>query len=240
MNAPPTARLLSRARAALVIFGGPLALLAATVAAAGGAARSARAGRLPRPHAAAMLGAAGAYVAALPRLRNWGATRKERGRAPAGDETVPRCSVQHTRAVTIAASGEQVWPWLVQIGQDRAGFYSYTWLENLAGCRMVNADRIHPEWQEREVGEIVLLHHETGIEVVAVDPGRSLTLQHGWYFVLEPDGPDRSRLFARWRFPPGPLGLAFALLIDLPHHLMERRMLLAIKQHAEAAAGAAR
>jgi len=80
MNAPPTARLLSRARAALVIFGGPLALLAATVAAAGGAARSARAGRLPRPHAAAMLGAAGAYVAALPRLRNWG----PRGRSAAG------------------------------------------------------------------------------------------------------------------------------------------------------------
>ena len=53
-----------------------------------------------------------------------------------GDETVPRPSVQHTRAVTIDAPAQQVWPWLAQIGQDRAGFYSYTWLENLAGCRM--------------------------------------------------------------------------------------------------------
>jgi len=150
-----------------------------------------------------------------------------------GDDTVPRPSVQHTRAVTIDAPTKQVWRWLAQIGQDRAGFYSYTWLENLAGCRMRNADRVHPEWQQRETGDQLLLHHETGLQVLAVDAGRSLTLDCGWYFVLECDGPDRSRLLARWRIASGPLNVAFALLFDLPHFLMERKMLLGIKSRAE-------
>ena len=62
-----------------------------------------------------------------------------------------------TRAVTIAAPLETVWSWLVQIGQDRAGFYSYTWLENLFRCAMPRVDRIVPEWQQRTLGDIVWL-----------------------------------------------------------------------------------
>jgi hypothetical protein len=225
-------------RAGLVVFGGPLALIAATVAAAADATRALREARLPRLRSAAMLAAAAAYAAALPGLRGWGATPRERRGSLAGDEAVPRASVQHTRAVTIDAPPEQVWPWLAQIGQDRGGFYSYTWLENLAGCRMRNADRVHPEWQDRRLGDLVLLHPTAGLEVIGIDAGRSLTLEDGWSFVLEPQLPDRSRLLARWRFAPGPGGLAFALLIELPHHLMERRMLLGIKRRAQRAAQA--
>ena len=235
----PSLRPLSAVRVALVIFSGPVALLMASSAAAADTGRSLRAGRLPRPRSAAMLGVALAYAAALPWLRGWGASAQERRKALKGDETVPRPSVQHTRAVTIDAPAQQVWPWLAQIGQDRAGFYSYTWLENLAGCRMRNADRVHPEWQQRDAGDTVLLHHETGLQVLAIDAGRSLTLDCGWYFVLESDGSDRSRLVARWRSPSGPLNVAFALLFDLPHFVMERKMLLGIKRRAEHASLAA-
>jgi hypothetical protein len=220
---------------ALVVFGGPLALLAGVAAATVDALRALRRGHRPRPRSAIALGAAAAYGAALASMRGWGATPGERTGTLAGDETVPDPGVQHTRAVTIAAPVAEVWPWLAQIGQDRGGFYSYTWLENLAGCRMRNADRVHPEWQERAVGEQLLLHHETGLQVLGIDAGRSLTLDGGWHFVLEPDGRDRSRLIARWRCPRGALNTAFALLFDLPHFLMERRMLLGIKHRAESA-----
>jgi len=104
---------------------------------------------------------------------------------------------------------------------------------------MQNADRVHSEWQQRDVGDTLLLHHETGLQVLAIDAGRSLTLDCGWYFVLESDGPDRSRLVARWRSPSGPLNVAFALLFDLPHFAMERKMLLGIKRRAEHASLAA-
>ena len=62
-----------------------------------------------------------------------------------GDGLVLEPAIESTRAIIIRAPVEEVWPWLAQIGQDRGGFYSYEWLENLAGCRMRNADRVHPE-----------------------------------------------------------------------------------------------
>jgi len=174
----------------------------------------------------------------VPWLRGWGATPAERAAELPGDEIVNDPFIQHTRAVAIDAPPERVWPWLAQIGQDRAGFYSYAWLENLAGCRMPDADRIHPEWQGRVAGDTLLLHPAAGYEIVGLEPGRRLALEPGWYFVLEPDGPDRCRLLARWRCPGGPLNVAIGLLFELPHFVMERRMLLGIKHRAEAAARA--
>jgi hypothetical protein len=229
----PKLRPLSALRAALVIFAGPVALVGGLVWAAVDTVRSLDRDGHPRPLALLMLVVGAAYAAGVRWMRGWGATPQERCMAMVGDETVPNPSVQHTRAVTIAAPPARVWPWLAQIGQDRAGFYSYTWLENLAGCRMRNANCVHPEWQQRRVGDQLLLHHEAGLQVLGLTPGRSLTLDCGWYFVLEPDGSDRSRLLARWRSPSGPLNLAFALLFDLPHFLMERKMLLGIKHRAE-------
>jgi hypothetical protein len=126
-----------------------------------------------------------------------------------------------------------VWPWLAQLGQDRGGFYSYEWLENLAGCRMRNADRIHPEWQEREVGETVKLHWASGLELTRFEPNRVYALG-GWYFVLEPED-GRTRLIARGRFPRGRASIAYGLLLELPHFIMERKMLLGIKERAERA-----
>ena len=77
-----------------------------------------------------------------PWQRNWGATEEEVTAALPGDELTPPPVDQCTRAITIAAPPEEVWPWLVQMGADRGGFYSYAWMENLFGLRIRNADRI--------------------------------------------------------------------------------------------------
>ena len=177
--------------------------------------------------------AALAYVAVvLPWSRRWGTTPTERREVLPGDEAVPDAGIQMTRAITIDAPTDAVWPWIAQIGQDRGGFYSYTWLENLAGCRMHNAARVHPEWQHRDVGETVLLHPQAGIPVSRFEPNRSYALQ-GWYFALVPVAPHRTRLLARSRIPSGLPSVAYALFVELPHFIMERKMLLTIKQRVE-------
>jgi hypothetical protein len=129
-----------------------------------------------------------------------------------------------TRAVTINAPLDEVWAWLAQIGQDRGGFYSYEWLENLAGCRMRNADRIHPDWQRRAIGDTVLLHPSTGLKVARFEPPRSYAFEGGWYFALEQVNETTTRLLARSRMPRGLASLAYAGFIELPHFIMERKM----------------
>src|SRR5215207_3855373 len=122
--------------------------------------------RLLRP--LAIVGAVLPWVYAFvirPWHLRWGATDEEINKALPGDELVPEPGIESTRAITVNAPVEEVWPWLAQIGQDQGGLYSYEWLENLAGCQMRNADRIHPEWQHRETGETVFLHPAYGPKV---------------------------------------------------------------------------
>src|SRR4051794_18649100 len=88
----------------------------------------------------------------------WGATEDEARASLLGDDLVPQPRLRSTRALTIDASVRDVWLWLAQIGQHRAGFYSYAWLENLVGCHMPNVDRVVPEWQTIEVGDQIWLH----------------------------------------------------------------------------------
>jgi hypothetical protein len=231
---PVRANALGAGRAFGVMLGGPAVLLSATVAVAARTAQALRAGRLPRLGAAGVLAGAGAYGCWVrPWMRRWGATEAELEMALPGDELDPDPRVRQTRAVQVAAAAHAVWPWIAQIGQDRGGFYSYTWLENLAGCRMHNADRIHPEWQQRSAGEIVLLHPASGLKVMGFEPGHALVLEGGWSLVVEPDGPDACRLIARSRVPGGIAGAVYGLLLELPHFVMERRMLLEVKRHAE-------
>jgi len=86
--------------------------------------------------------------------QHWGITHDELSRSWPGDDLVPNACGDATHAITINAPALQIWPWIVQIGQDRAGFYSYTQLENLFGCEMRNAGQIVPEWQERHLGDM--------------------------------------------------------------------------------------
>jgi hypothetical protein len=168
------------------------------------------------------------YLAARPWTRRWHATPEEVAATLPGDEFVPRAGVTMTRAVTIDAPPDAVWSWIVQIGQDRGGFYSYTAVENLAGCTMHNADRVHDEWQERAVGDRVPLHPLNALPITRLEPGRVYALG-GWYFNLVPLAGGRTRLIARTRVPRGPASLAYAAFVEAPHFVMERRMLLNLK-----------
>jgi hypothetical protein len=149
--------------------------------------------------------------------------------------STPNPGSQSTRAVTVIAPVKAVWPWLAQVGRDRAGFYSYEWLENLAGCRMRNAEHVHAEWEQRAIGDTVYLHHAYGLPVARFERDRVLALKGWGVFVVEPLDGERTRLLARGRTARGPAVVLNVLLIELPHFVMERKMLLGIKRRAERA-----
>jgi hypothetical protein len=230
----PRGSVVDAVRAFGVMSGGPAVVVTGAIASAWSAGRAVA--RHDRPAWPAVLGVAltAAYLVGIrPWTRRWGTTADELEAPLPGDELVPDPGVRMTRAVTIDAPPDAVWPWLAQIGQDRGGFYSYAWLENLAGCRLRNADRVHPEWQHREVGETVLLHPATGPRLARFDRNRSYAFEGGWYFALEPLPGGRTRLFARSRIRRGFPSLTYAVFIEFPHFVMERKMLLGIKARAE-------
>mgnify|MGYP000976189267 CR=1 FL=1 len=152
--------------------------------------------------------------------------------------------------MTIAAPAEAVWPWVVQIGQERAGFYSYQFLENLFGCQIHNADRIHAEWQDRRVGDTLRLHPRMPpLRVEQIEAGRWFVVASpadspdgtrvSWLFLVEPLGPGRSRFLSRYRIrhPSTPVGRLTLgpTLIEPIGFMMDRRMLLGVKARAERA-----
>lgn len=178
----------------------------------------------------------------------------ERVRRLAGDDLIADPADVTTRAVTIDAPAASVWRWLVQIGQDRGGLYSYDWLENLFGLRIHSARRVHDEWQQLKVGDAVRLVPQgwlgladgVALPVVRIDPGRSIVLRMQppdspwnavWSFHVVPLGPTRCRLVSRGRSGrPSDGAQVTTLLMDPITMLMTRRMLLGIKHRAEAEA----
>jgi hypothetical protein len=226
---------LQAARAFGVMIAGSVAVHTSTSLGAASIARAALKGRRPHPLAIAGAAVGAAYLSLRPWMLRWGATDDEVRKELPGDALVPGMPMASTRAVTINAPVEDVWPWLAQIGQDRGGFYSYEWLENLAGCRMRNADRIHPEWQHREIGDTVRMHWAFGLPVARFEPKRALVLKGWGAFVLERLDERRTRLLARGHRKPGLPGVWDLLLIEIPHFVMERRMLLGLKARAERA-----
>jgi len=192
-----------------------------------------------------------AYVAVAavmwPWYRRWGATVQEQARTFPSDRWNRNMRYELTHAVTIEAPPEIVWAWLVQLGQDRAGFYSYDWLERLFGADVHNVDEIRPEWQRREVGDLVratqpdylggAFGRELGWRVSQLEPSRLLVLEQWGAFVLEPTGAGQTRFIIRSTIggPEAPAwgaGLTLALF-ELPHFIMERKMMLTIKARAE-------
>ena len=166
-----------------------------------------------------------------------------------GDELVPDARYRMDHAITIAAPADSVWPWLVQLGQDRGGFYSYAGLERLIGDDVHNADRIHPEWQQRKVGDLVRaaqpdylggrLGPDLGWRIVRLDPPHALVIENWGAFVVrpQPDGTTRLHIRLRGEGKPsltsvvlGPLNL---LVFEPAHFIMERGMLRGIKSRAE-------
>jgi hypothetical protein len=125
-------------------------------------------------------GAAAAYILlARRRQLGWGATARETEGAVPGDDLIGNPDLTATRAITVRATPDGVWPWIAQLGQGRGGFYSYDSVENLLGCDIHSADRIVPEWQGVAVGDEVKLYPDGPLEVVVVDPGRSFVIRGG-------------------------------------------------------------
>ncbi len=193
----------------------------------------------------------------LPFLReersHWGLSEELANRAYAGDHLVPEPRWMWTHAVEIDAPASEVWPWVVQIGADRAGFYSYQWLENLAGCKLRNAEVIKPEWALKEGSGLVLHPKMPPLEVVFLVPGECFVAyaapdddairagrpwaSASWLFVVEPIDERRSRVISRYRCACSN-ELATKLLygptiLEPIGFAMDRRMLLGIKARAE-------
>jgi hypothetical protein len=216
---------------------------------------------------AALIACAAAYgvsgvvyaVTVRQRTRRWGATEEEATKTLPGDELPAPYGARRvsTRAITVDAPPGEVWPWLVQMGSGRAGFYTHEWIERLLFITYADghsATRIHPEWQDLAVGDGVPYSRFNNVPVTMVDPPRALIA--GEWLVLEPlDGGARTRLIARTRggwFEPfgrrvpviGPLlalvgGLIDRWPLELLHHYMEAGMLKGIKARAEAARASA-
>ena len=192
--------------------------------------------------AVAAAGAVTAYVCGIrPWHLGWGATDEELNTPLIGDELVPHPKLKATHAITINAPAADVWPWLVQMGQNRAGFYSYTGLENLVGCHMRNADEIVPEWQNLKVGDKVWLHPEAPpVEVAAIEPERAIVLKPWGAFVLQPIDEKTTRMIIRSQGDYEPdlnnavlNFLLWRVFYEPAHFIMERKMLLGIKARAE-------
>jgi hypothetical protein len=181
----------------------------------------------------------------------WGATPGEVSRLLPGDDIVTQPVMSATHAITIQAPVDRVWPWVVQIGQRRGGFYSYDWLENLLNMDIHNADDINPEWQNPQAGDVIRFWRGTGIPVLQIKSPRLMvlggsfapeqTMGGSWTFVLESLDSQTTRLIVRTRVAEfSPLWLSiflYRLVLEPAHFLMERRMLLGIKVRAEKTRG---
>ncbi|MDR0593117.1 MAG: hypothetical protein LBG60_07660 [Bifidobacteriaceae bacterium] len=197
-----------------------------------------------------MAGAGAGALAAWRWQRRWGATAAEQRRPLPGDDAVPVPGLQATRAIGIAAPPSAVWPWLAQIGADRAGFYSYDWLERRAGLDIRDADQVRPEWQDLKAGDVVALAEGVGLRVAELAPQQALVLVGGpggplpgvpdmefsWAFAMEPEGPTGTRLvvrerygWARWRTG------ALIKAVNWASFVMSRAMLAGIRDRAERA-----
>src|SRR4051794_24966545 len=96
-----------------------------------------------------------------------------------GDDLVAAPDRVTTQSIDIRADLPEVWPWIAQIGQGRGGLYSYDRVENLLGCDIHSADRVHPEWQHVEIGDEVRLAPAMALTVAIVDPPGALVLRGG-------------------------------------------------------------
>lgn len=173
----------------------------------------------------------------------WGATDAE-GRMPMpGDELIADARLIATRALTIRAPAAAIWPWLVQMGYRRAGWYSYDWLDNDGS----HVDRIIPALQALKVGDTLLTSPTGGFRVVALEPERSLVLmidetEEGQgsaissVIVLHPLDEQHTRLLIRVRAKfTGVRGRLFGLLFDFGDFVMMRKMMLGIRHRAQVA-----
>jgi hypothetical protein len=188
-------------------------------------------------------------AANLPVIRStwlhFGATEAELDAEMHGDHRIEHANLDATRSVTIAAPPDEVWPWVAQIGSDRAGFYSYDGIESLLGSDVRSADQVTHEWQKISPGDRVRVHRSVWLDVVDVIPGRTLVLSRPddepgfaftWEFSLRRSRHHSTRLVIRERYGyrSGWSALA-AEPMALASFVMTEKMMRGIRSRAELA-----
>lgn len=183
--------------------------------------------------------------ALLPRYTRRGTTDDERRSPLPGDDIVVEPNTGYTMAITIHAAPSAIWPWLVQMGQGRGGFYTHEWVENLLGADIRNANRIVAEWQQLEVGEHVRLTPDPYLgqpgqfmTVAEIQPERALvfrqTLPNGspasWAFLLVPEAEGATRVLMRRR---GGVPTLFDRVMAPGYAFMDRGVLDGLRRRAE-------
>ncbi len=182
-------------------------------------------------------------VLLMPWLDRWGASPEEINASLPGDELILSPNIGYTRAVSVKAAPEQIYPWIVQIGAEKGGWYSYDWFEtNILRCQNTNADRIHEEWQGLQVGGQVKMCPDENMppayKVARMDPNQAIVLGHqdgdrwveAWQFVLVPQGDGTTRLVVRSR---SEMGGWFWNVMRPGEFIMMRGMMLGIKERAQ-------
>ena len=196
-------------------------------------------------------------VAVRPWHRRWGATDDELKERLPGDDLVSEANFETTRAIDVSAPPAAVWPWLVQLGQGRGGFYSYDVLENMMGLDIQSSGGIKSEFQDLKVGDVIPLEPEGGGYTVAeLEPNEYLLLftegqgdseldevfrragaATTWAFVLRELEDGGTRLIVRWRarwdLRTSPLSFGIGLALDPVEFMMEQKMMRGIKERAE-------
>lgn len=175
----------------------------------------------------------GLYIGVIrPWHVRWGATDDEVAHVMPGDDLVPKAVVT-TRAITIDAEPRDVWPWLVQIGFGRAGWYSYDWIDNDG---QPSADRIVPEYQNLQIGDQIEIVPGMGPNVVTIDPAQAIVSaaddrSSGWCLGLYPIEGGGTRLISRWRnnWEVTPATAFIIALTDPGAFIMEQKMLRVIR-----------
>ena len=177
-----------------------------------------------------------------PWMNRWHTTNEERSTGFPGDDLVKAPKLIINRGVTIHTTPQKIYPWLLQIGADKAGMYSYTWLERLTGCKMAKDEVIRPQWQELKEGDLMKMcagdFAPPPYLVARIIPNESVIFGHKegeewaetWQFVLFPQADRTTRLLTRTSTTM--VGGAWEIFNRIAF-VMERKMLLTIKSLAE-------
>jgi len=192
-----------------------------------------------------LIGLLGAiYVITIrPKLLHWGATRAEINEALPGDSIVDRPAFDATRAITIRGRPEDVWPWLVQMGYKRAGFYGYDLIEGLGnGGDLRSARAILPEFQNPHPGDLLPISAVATLRFGSIAPNRYVvweglqTPPDGVFiWALVPLDAGHTRLISRirWRYLHSASGITLGAFTEFADHVAVRAILRGIRDRVE-------
>ena len=177
------------------------------------------------------------WIIIRPQHINWGATSAEINSKFPINEFISTNRIVSIRAIDIGAPKEKIWPWIAQTGQNRGGFNSYYWLENLFAAKMVNADRIHTEWQNPQPGDTVYYGKNEGYAIVSFAKPNEYYSLSGWTLLLQKIDSVNTRLIVRYpsmEIKQSKFITAYYYALFEPlHFIMESGMMMGIKQKAE-------